>query len=203
MTDVKCDAELCERLEREAREDAAAIKWADDHFANSPSWPECGHDEATCPCFTENDKARSVLAKATLRTRDNLRAMADQLAAARAEIERLTDTAAAAIRIADGRTCPDDRCQCAELDALIDAQPVLRAQLAHAEGRFAGASVGAEFAKRDVANLEATIALMSPVVEAAEEWRFDPDVPSPNMPSENALEQAVDAYRAARDKAGR
>lgn len=90
MSDVRYDAELAERLEREAREDDATIRFVDDRFARpDTAWPECGHDEATCPCFTENDKARSVLAKAMLRTRDNLRALADQLAAARAEVGRL------------------------------------------------------------------------------------------------------------------
>lgn len=106
MSDVKYDAEICERLEREAREDAATIRLVDELFARpDATWPECGHDESTCPCFTENDKARSALAKATLRTRDNLRAMADQLAAARAEIAAVTAERDDAFSALDECTC--------------------------------------------------------------------------------------------------
>lgn len=88
MTTTAYDPDLIDRLVREAREDDATIRWADQHFRESAPWPECGHDEATCPCFDNNDRVRSALAKATLRVRDNIAAMADQLEAARREVER-------------------------------------------------------------------------------------------------------------------
>lgn len=68
-TMIAYDPALCERLEAEAREDDARMEPA--------PWTCVGHD------LTDDDAA------GILRQRNNLAAMADQLQAARAEVERL------------------------------------------------------------------------------------------------------------------
>lgn len=124
QSNVKYDAAECERLEREAREDADAFV-GDDAVA----W------HAACG-----------------RHHNNARAMADQLAAARAEIERLT----------------------AERD----------------------------LGNRMLADAAPEHTRMRKVVEAAcelvDNWRDDSD----EEIGGERLEATVDAYRAARDKAG-
>ena len=100
MSDVKYDPALCERLARETREDDARM--TPTPWKRRP-WPEFAVDGPSYPiCIINDDDDRRPLineskaqcddedANGIARTRNNLRALADQFEAARAEIERLT-----------------------------------------------------------------------------------------------------------------
>lgn len=157
MTDVKYDAELCERLEREAKADDERLPAGPFSSSSKPSNTGAVvvyDDEGTPVALTNMVWGRQPsldldAAAAIARTRNNLRAITDQLAAARAEIARLT--------------------------------------------------ADAWHARCDLADEQDRDSAMQPVVDAVMHWS---DSGQNCETLAVAVAASVDAYRAARDKAG-
>lgn len=186
----------CARLIAEARKD-------DERMSDAP-WSFYKHGSMGPDTYVIEGSTIQVPyadapdARGIARTRNNLRAMADQLEAAQAEIQRLNDHVL--IEVAEERD--EARSEAEQLRTLVQALRFDTEQRDKLRASLDGVNASND-------RLTAEIVSMRPVVEAAEGVRDKRREVSKGMrkPEElkvelHELSERVDAYRAARDKAG-
>lgn len=218
MSDVKYDAELCERLEREAREDDARMtpapwEWYDGTYLWCQDVDQGVLQHAGVKwAMSEGNKLGIV------RMRANLRAMADQLAAAGSEVVRIDGELLvakhqlAAARAEVARLTNERLGAVLEVDQLTKHSEALQETIGterdvgRLQRRLREAKAEIERLRRVGSAGDLIADLCGGVIGADDDDRVGTIKAHfsdrPSMWLRDAMIDAVDAYRAARDKAG-